>query len=730
MSVKEVVHTVPSGSDVVPVRGDATDALGDYLVAERELPNKEAFDDLVSSSLAIVRQCKRFDAEDGTRTGLVVGYVQSGKTMSMTTVASLARDNGCRLVILLAGITQNLLKQTARERMRTYLLNRPDSRRGWRLRDTVESADLASLQSSLAGWVEQWRSDDVPEDRKRPLIITVMKNHVHLASLRDLLQKMSLSGIPALVIDDEADQAGLDTSASRRSKGKDADPSTTYSRITEIRAALPNHTYLQYTATPQAPLLISLADILSPDFAHVLEPGSGYTGGRTFFCDKKDLVVEIPEEDLFDPEDAPLSPPESLARAMREFFVGATIENLRGASPRSMLIHPSQRKGDHGTFHTFAQRLKGLWVKELRLPDDEPEKVACVEDFRAAYDSLAATAADLPPFDEVLDELPYTFDTPIWKVNSDDGHEVDWDDSPTHILVGGDKLNRGFTVKGLTVTYMPRRPGGWNADTIQQRARFFGYKQSYLGLCRVYLHPEVADAYRDYVLHEEDIRGQLMMHTGKPLKEWKRAFLMGHRLNPTRANVLSETLYRPTHKGWFRQSYPHASKPIYEQNRALVDAFMSSTPFNTHGEHSEHTRARVKLTELFEGWLLEYSCMNSDAIEWTALRLWLAELLAQRPDAECEVISMSSGGTRERSESAKIAGRVEQLFAGRRPKTGPAKYPGDQKLRDESVVTVQVHRLDIKPDKNSDPVHRDVPALAVHLPDGFEPNTVMVQPTK
>ena len=70
-------------------------------------------------------------------------------------------------------------------------------------------------------------------------------------------------------------------------------------------------------------------------------------------------------------------------------------------------------------------------------------------------------------------------------------------------------MDRGFTVEGLTVTYMPRGLGIGNADTVQQRGRFFGYKQSYMGLCRVFVGPDVRRAFRDYVEHEEDVRGEL-----------------------------------------------------------------------------------------------------------------------------------------------------------------------------------------------------------------------------
>src|SRR5207253_10843262 len=120
--------------------------------------------------------------------------------------------------------------------------------------------------------------------------------------------------------------------------------------------------------------------------------------------------------------------------------------------------------------------------------------------------------------------------TRILEVNTRGGQTptVDWRSAYGWILVGGQAMDRGFTVEGLTVTYMPRGIGVGNADTVQQRARFFGYKGRYLGYCRVYLEPVLSSAFTRYVTHEEDVRGRLIDHarTGQPLSELRRAFLL------------------------------------------------------------------------------------------------------------------------------------------------------------------------------------------------------------
>jgi len=714
-----------------PTFGDATAALGAYLVDEKhELPDQAAFNTIVASSLDIVKRCKPFNAVDGSKTGLVVGYVQSGKTMSMTTVASLARDSGCRLVILLAGVTEILLKQSARKRLKPYLLNKPDQRSGWLLIDTVDSVQLKKdHRERFKQSVDLWRNSSIAENKKRPIFISVMKNHHHLSHLTELLKTADLHGIPTLILDDEADQASLDNNAARRAAGKIDEASTTHERIAQLRQALPNHTYLQYTATAQAPLLISVENILSPDFACVLEPGKSYTGGKAFFLEQKGLVKPLPTDDVVEDESAP---PELLYQAMLEFYVGVAIGLLEeDKGKRSMLVHPSGRMNDHDVFMAHVRKVKAQWDKDLNGAETRAD---VLEEFEEAFKRLKTTAPSLPPWELVADELPFALsETQLWKVNSEDGAEVDWDMAYGHLLVGGDKLNRGYTVEGLTVTYMPRSAGAWNADTIQQRARFFGYKAKYLGLCRIYLHPDVLQAYRDYVHHEEHVRSQLKKHQGKPLKEWRRAFFLDHRMHPTRASVLSDPIHRVEIEGWFRQRAPHHAPTdvALAQNRAttaqlrqLCDA-AGWTPF---ASATQHEVAELPLKTVYDTFIADYQCFDVDAESWLGIALVVGELLSKVPDAQCAIVSMGKGERRRRGQDARH--NIAQLFEGRRPKTGTPTYGGDEVVRDPTFVTLQLHTLDVTAQKakaTDKPLMQNVPAIALHFPHSGESLDYVVQ---
>ena len=143
--------------------------------------------------------------------------------------------------------------------------------------------------------------------------------------------------------------------------------STTYSQIRRIRHALPRHTFLQYTATPQAPLLISLADQLSPDWVTLLEPGSGYTGGTYFFKEHhNDFVRLIPDADLAAFKEKGHATPESLQQAFATFLVGVahgSLQSPRAPTQRSMLVHPSQQVAPHKETALWLSSLRKFWLE-------------------------------------------------------------------------------------------------------------------------------------------------------------------------------------------------------------------------------------------------------------------------------------------------------------------------------------------------------------------------------
>lgn len=661
-------------------------------------------------------------------TGLVVGYVQSGKTLSFTTVIALARDNGFRLVIVVAGTSNPLLEQSTQRLRRDLRIDDPDGHLRWVT--YTNPADSENNRRFIQQSLNEWRDPEAPAHEKATILITVMKNHRHLRNLINLLRRLELDDVPTLIIDDEADQASLNT---RVRQGRE---STTYQRLIELRDTVPGHTFLQYTATPQAPLLINIIDVLSPDFVDVLDPGETYVGGQAFFGEQRDLVSIIPPQDIPSEDNAVIEPPPSLLDALRVFLVGVAAGIIQGVSAsnlnRSMLVHPSQRTARHSEYREWIGNIFDEWQRVLELPSNDPDRRDLVAEFREAYDDVQSTAPDLSAFEQIERSLPRAFRrTSIEEVNASRGKtpSVDWRRAYGWILVGGQAMDRGFTVEGLTVTYMPRGPGVGNADTIQQRGRFFGYKRPYLGFCRIYLEQDALTAFEEYVAHEEEMRRQLqnVRDRGQALTAWKRAFILSRDLSPCRRNVIQYDYARGTYADeWFAPRVVLVPAAVLDENRKIVGSFLNAltlTPDlgSPHRKPAQlHELAQgVSLQSALEGLLIPFRfTAPEDTQELTGLMLQLAHALESNPNETCTIYRISPRYIRERGVDE--AGRIANLFQGADPVNPPERrgstYPGDRELHNPSQVTVQIHSLQLTSGGNAIAGASNVPVIAVWVP--------------
>lgn len=454
-----------------PMIGPETQALREQL----RIPENEK-GRVIEEAVNILSRCVSPNGANEQLTGLVIGYVQSGKTMSFTTITALARDNGYQMVIVIAGTSTNLLEQST-ERLRRELRLETRDDRQWQHFESrkIKPTDYTKFRNTL----EDWKDPAIPREQKKTILLTVMKHHRHLDKVRSVLAKLDLTHVPVLIVDDEADQASLNA------KVRKDNTSATYEQIVSLRECFPVHTFLQYTATPQAPLLINIIDVLSPRFVNVVTPGKAYSGAKTFFLDRPELAAVIPDDELPFEEPGGSEPPESLKVAMQIFFLGVAAGLVRdtGRGNRSMLVHPSHKTIPHAHFRVWIERMRAHWQKILDLPDSDPDKQDLLSEYAHAYRNLQDTEPNIPSFSELLHRLPQAIrQTQVEEVNARGGktRTIEWKNSYSHILVGGQAMDRGFTVEGLTVTYMPRGTGNGNADTILQRARFFGYKANYI----------------------------------------------------------------------------------------------------------------------------------------------------------------------------------------------------------------------------------------------------------
>ena len=720
--MKSIIKIAPSasanGRQWIPVQGNA---FTDMLSSNDALSDEEK-EQLVEETTSILSECVDPGTADEVNTGLVIGYVQSGKTLSFTGLAALARDNQYRLVILLAGTTNNLVEQS-HSRLKDDL--DIEGTREWKLFSTqqkgFQQGELDRVNMELARWQRG-------NPRARTILIVSMKQHQHLDNLATLLSDSDLSDVPTLIIDDEGDQAGINTRA------KQDEESTTYSRIVELRRLFPHHSYLLYTATPQAPLLISRIDTLSPDFGRVLTPGSKYVGGQEFFVDGADRYIEpIPLGDVPDKNEPPHDPPKSLLAALRDYFIGVALglleEDDQQGRNRSMMIHPAVPKDEHLMFARWVKQTKENWsvILQDEAHDDYGDLIAA---FEASALELFKTYETRFNFDDLLSVvLDAIEETAVVELNTREKNRIptiDWKGEYSWILVGGIGLDRGFTVEGLTVSYMPRSPGVGNADSIQQRARFFGYKKGYLGLCRIYLTSENIDAFTEYVKHEESIRGSLRRHLkeGKTLKEWRRIYFLDQSLKPTRSSVILLEMYQSKGRGgWIIPDHPFEDSEIVSDNREVIDQIISEFDFLHYGEDGWNDKQIVpafsddmRLADLLPKiGQLRYKWPD-DNLQHSALMLGLEHLTTEEPDIRCGFYALSgpwSGVSAVRTLSDKVPPKIKNLFQGKNAKTN---YPGARALISAEKVTFQLHRYDIQTADKKRTI-RDVPTLAVHIPD-------------
>jgi len=652
-------------------------------------------DNLINETTAILSQCVNPVNTVGSTTGIAIGYVQSGKTMSFTTLTALAIDNGFRIVIYFAGIKVNLLEQTTK-RLKKDLHTESDNARFFKVYQSPTVADNVhgKIQSALK------------LNHKPAVLITVLKHYKHIEELTKIFRtpevREELGNNGVLIIDDEADQASLNTYARKNSKSEDWEDdefSSTYSSILNLRASLSNHSYIQYTATPQGPLLINIMDLLSPKFHVVLTPGKSYTGGKTFFENNTDLIFTIPDSEVYHHKHNQLAEcPQSLIDALQLFLMGVAITvNIQGKeSFLSMMIHADREQDASKQFYDWVKKLIGIWAERLNLPNTDPSKIELVKEFRENYTEAVRRIETPPSFDLVIKEVLQAILDTNMELVIQGSREIDWSNASSHILVGADMLNRGYTVEGLAVSYMPRYSiGKSNADTIQQRCRFFGYKLNYLDSCRVFLPNDSIMEYRDYVEHEEIMRTMLKENT---LEQLEQLLILSSAINPTRNNILSTDLVKHKLNGWRQMN----ALQHVDENISFINAFLNAQTFKNFKDYGtpdrKHRYVKLDIKKIIE-FLKDFKIANMpDALRKSSTIQYLRYLADKRDVKYAYLFEMSYAVEkgRERSldtESGKI--KINNIFSGRST-TGSETYPGDKGIRFDDALCIQIHKIKLK----------------------------------
>jgi hypothetical protein len=738
MGTATIQTILPVGGTWNPIEGEETGGL-----LRRTFPDdRDARRALAEASRGILSRCSDPNGVKKADAGLAIGYVQSGKTLSFTTVAALAKDNNYAMVVLVGGTSLYLLSQTEGRLVKDLELNK---KRTWlhvlgprgggnaSAKQARISADVQTIQSAL----DEWDDDDCDPEERRTVVITVMKHAGNLSTLAEMIGRLRIPNSPVLIIDDEADQASLDGNAG----SKDAtSPTATYSAIDGLRSSVAkksSHTFLQYTATPQANLLIDISDALSPSFVRILEPGSAYVGGRELFLEREqDHLRSIPANEVDNALSADAGPPVSLRDALASFLIGIAADYESGfakesGANRSMLVHPSRLTGDHARLREWIERMKSDWLDLLQ--DDAkistPEERNALNDVLwKAYTDLMRTDSALPPIEALIPHMRLALRrTEVLELNKG-APPVPWARHFSFILIGGQAIERGFTVEGLTTTHLARSRGQGLADAIQQRARFFGYKRGYLGRVRIWIDDATREDFKNYARHELDLRGRLepIARNGQPLRVWRREFLLDPQLRATRRNVLSRAVkQRRLSDEWLTLDRPSLSGGDLTDNQTLLKTICAITSFQEDSGHPDRTVEQrhlvsdpVDLSD-FLALLADIRVSNSDQRDLLYGAMLQIDAYAEKfgADRPARIYQMGKGNPRERKIAA---GKIAQLYQGRNPRTGMPVYPGDREIMVRNEPTLQVHVLETK-----DGIYRQIPAFAVWMPEKYSVGTLV-----
>lgn len=722
------------------------EAFESFLQSQKATPIKDGLSDieaynLRASTTDILNHCNAHDAVNNPEvTHLVVGYVQSGKTMSFTSVLAMARDNSYRIAIILTGITTNLQEQTS-----DRLLHDLDNDSG---EDQFKILNNPS-EDEASDIIKTLRLSDRPL-----LVIPVLKHKKYINNLakifRDSKVIKEMKSETVLIIDDEADQASLNSFGYKNSKATEEDEkreSATYASILRLRAALPGNSYIQYTATPQANLLITTMDLLSPKSHTLLIPGSRYVGGRKFFgLDNNNqlfngkLVVEIPPEEVFHKKENPLNEiPKSLREAliMHVWAVILVIKWYKRNKIKqlTMMVHPTDIIEGNKIFEGWIRDELDYWSDSLAKPKWDQDNILLMDKFKEFLPSALEfyPKEGRPCFEDISKYISdIVNDCRVYRItgdSKDDSTKIEWNAHRMNILIGAQMLNRGFTVEKLATTYMPRYSTGMtNADTIEQRCRFFGYKMDYIESCRAYLPLSSIQDYKDYVNHEEEMR--TLLGKCSSLKEYEHSVMLSPRLRPTRQNVLPKQVIKARLCGWNKYERMSGRKMLFENkttighfvNRYLSDANdfeidgYKSKKYEV-GEMKKHSMTEMSFQDVLP-LLSDFTAGNFKDTLTKSMTLRYLSYLNDKKEERIKVIFMSNNIIRERSkiEIDDDLWRVE-LFQGRSNINEKDKYIGDTNIYDKDSVTIQIHHLRVTGLPLSEMTYNETYCLAIHFPD-------------
>jgi hypothetical protein len=509
----------------------------------------------------------QFNTAQKNNNMLLVGKVQSGKTSNLELFTAIAFDNGYNLVVIYGGYDNTLLNQTTSRFRKTFDI--PNEMTYADESPVIFSSDDSAQLLTV--------DDEIIEDlleANKPIFIISMKRPAAMKKVNDLLSRIDKTNLKAFIIDDEGDQASLNTK-----KNKAVDASATYASIVAMKKYLNDPLYLSVTATPQALIFQDEYSKLRPDSIRLIEPGSGYCGADYYHLYDSGKIELIDSEDQQDLTDGIFA--ESLKRALRHYLIASAIMYLRGLKSSEMIIHTHRNVSDHDTIYrmvdSFIQDIKN----QVEFEDTEGLSFSKLE-FSMIYDTLFdINVREEFDFEKIWSVISNKkFISRVYLILKNSAGQVTQANEALRkykIYIGGDLLQRGVTFNNLVTTYFSRwAKDSGNMDTNLQRARWFGYRVKWIDLCKIFTSDTIAREFTNLSEIETDLWEQFnSIQSGEMQIDEILIRADNTKQKPTRRNVANYTTVSFKNK-WIKQRVGIFDKIQVKANNALVDNLLSS----------------------------------------------------------------------------------------------------------------------------------------------------------
>lgn len=600
------------------------------------------------------------------RRGLVVGHVQSGKTGNYTGLICKAADAGYKIIIVLAGLHNNLRTQTQIRLDEGFLGfatvsnadELPPAGVGFIDSDTAIKPNAATNRNDdfTAGIAR--RMNVSPE--QRPWLFVVKKNKTVLTRLLAWIRnrvanhtdpetgRMIVTNLPLLIIDDEADHGSVDTGEDVVDENGKPDlehePKTINRLIRSILHSFSRKAYVGYTATPFANIFIHDRgetqehgpDLFPSAFITNLAAPDNYVGpGRVFGSasstpDDLPLIRPLEEAEYqpWMPSKTANSPeikphknghrprwqgedhiPDSLAEAIRSFLYACAVRKLRGQGSKhsSMLIHvtrfTSVQSAVVNQVSEYVRELKAAYTRGFDLAPLEANmrfeyETKFAPGMRRIRDALVEDKTPIDfPWSDLRDVLPDILtDIRVREINGTAKDALDYAENDATglkvIAVGGDKLARGLTLEGLCTSYFLRTARMY--DTLMQMGRWFGYRDGYLDVCRLYTSKEMLEWFGHIADAAEELRQEFdnMVAAGATPKQFGLRVKSHSVLTVTSpAKMRNAKAVQLTYSGDLLQTIVFSNKPAdIASNFRAADDFLKSIgqPLDLNDQHYLH----------------------------------------------------------------------------------------------------------------------------------------------